>query len=151
MRDSMKRILVAVAVLLFANSVAAQVSIGAAWVREPNPARDLTAAFMSLTNHGDKEVALVRASTSAANVVEMHEMKMADGMMKMRQVERIVIAPNTTVRLEPGGLHLMMIGLSTSLADGDVVEMTLEFDDGTRAVIEAQVRKPEAATHHHAH
>jgi periplasmic copper chaperone A len=147
----MKRLLVAVAVLFLASSAAAQVSIGAAWVREPNPARDLTAAFMSLTNHGDQEVSLVRAFTSAAKVVELHEMKMSDGMMKMRQVERIAIAPKTTVKLEPGGLHLMMIGLSTSLADGDAVEMTLEFDDGTRAVIEAQVRKPEAATHHHAH
>ncbi|HEX7707823.1 MAG TPA: copper chaperone PCu(A)C [Thermoanaerobaculia bacterium] len=147
----MKRLLVAVAVLLFANAAAAQVSIGAAWIREPNPARDLTAGFMSLTNHGDKEVSLVRAVSDAAKVVELHEMQMADGMMKMRQVERIAIAPKTTVKLEPGGLHLMLIGLSGPLADGDTVAMTLEFDDGTQAVIEAQVRKPEAAKHDHAH
>jgi periplasmic copper chaperone A len=145
----MKRSMLLLAVLMIALPSSAAVSIGSAWVREPNPARDLTAAFMTLKNHGTSVVSLVRVSSASAEVVEMHETTTAEGMTSMRKVDGIAIPPGSAVKLEPGGFHLMLIGLQQKLVAGSRIVLHLEFDDGTGAKIEAEVRGGGSERHHH--
>jgi periplasmic copper chaperone A len=116
------------------------------WVREPNPARPMTAAYMTLVNEGDTPVTLVGASSKACEVVELHEMATVDGVMRMRMIQKIEVPARSTVRLEPGGLHLMLIRLTGGLKAGDAVEIELKLEGGESIVVTAPVKTMES--HH---
>jgi protein SCO1/2 len=113
------------------------VTADGAWVAEPNPWK-LAAAYLTLTNSTDRPVSLTSVQSPSARVVEMHETSEQDGMMSMRQVERVTIPPNAVARLEPGGTHLMLI--DAELRAGATVVLTLTFDDGTIRTVNASVR-----------
>jgi cytochrome oxidase Cu insertion factor (SCO1/SenC/PrrC family) len=68
----------------------------------------------------------------------MHETVSDGEMMSMRQVERIAVAPGATVRLQPGGAHLMLI--DAEVKEGDVVPLRLAFDDGSVVTVDAKVK-----------
>lgn len=108
-------------------------------VRASNPARKITGAYMELRNHDSVARNLVRANTPLAAVTEIHEMKTVDGMMSMTRVDTVGIPPGGTLSLEPGGFHLMLIDLARDLKPGDVVPMTLQFDDGSTISLELPV------------
>jgi protein SCO1/2 len=136
-----------IAIAEYIHSLAAAprtVTADGAWAAESNPAWKIAAAYVNLANATAKPVALVGASTPAAAVVEMHEMTSTGGMMSMRKVDRIDVAPNATVRLEPGGTHLMLLDLARDLRAGDTIVLTLRFDDGTTRTVSAPVRSLEA-------
>ena len=111
-----------------------------AFVRLP-PAEN-TALYFEVTNNGDSEVALVAASSDVAQMVELHENIMEDGVMTMQAIEgqEIPIAAGATAVLEPGGLHVMAMGLTTTLEEGDEVTWTLEFSNGCTTELTAPVR-----------
>lgn len=119
------------------------IEIADAWARQPNPARAMGAGYLKITNHQASTVSLEGASSPAAGVVELHEMITADGMMSMRQVKTIAIAPGATVELRPGGLHLMLIDLNRTLQPGETIEATLRFDDGSTQQVQLPVRHVE--------
>ena len=77
----------------------------------------------------------------AAEVVELHTHSMKDGMMQMRRVEKIDIPAGAETKLQPGGLHVMMIGLKQELKPEQEVTLTLVFEDGSKAEVTAPVRK----------
>ena len=105
----------------------AQVTIADAWVRGTVPAQKATGAFMQLTS--PTETALVAASSPAAKIVEIHEMKMDGGMMRMKAVDRIALPAGKPVTLGPGGYHVMLMDLAAPLKEGDTVTVTLTFAD----------------------
>jgi hypothetical protein len=100
---------------------------------------------MVLTNNGDADRALVAAESDAAATVELHTHTMADGMMQMRKIERIDLPVSERVVLQPGGLHVMLIGLTEQLMPGMDVALTLVFDDGSRTAVSAPVRRIDGA------
>jgi len=124
------------------------ITVTDAWTPTSNAVWQIAAAYVSITNGGTKNVALIGATTPAARVVEIHEMSVNGGNMSMRKVDRIDIAPRTTEQLQPGGSHLMLIDLTRDLNAGDTFELTLRFDDGSVKVATAQVRAatPSGAT-----
>jgi hypothetical protein len=107
------------------------------------PGQRSTAAYMTLTNDSGQDRAVVAAESPAVESVEIHTHLHEDGMMRMRRVDRLDLPAGEKVALEPGGLHLMLIGLRETLAPGDSVEFTLELDDGSRIPVQAEVRKIE--------
>ena len=125
-----------------------------AWVRATEGAEDpsMTGAFMVLDNEGDDDVDLVGASSPVAGKAELHEMAMVDGDMVMRQVEGgITITAGRGKVLEPGGYHVMLMGLTDPLEAGDEVDLTLEFSDGTEQTLTAPVKEfTEEEGHYHA-
>ncbi len=114
-----------------------------AYVRAVPPGQPNSAAFMRITNHGPDHRALLAAESDKAEVVELHSHRMEDGMMQMRQVEQIDLPAGETAVLEPGGLHVMLIGLTESLAPGDQIELTLGFDDGEKQTLSLPVKRIE--------
>lgn len=139
--DIPKRERVAIAEFLHslaANPAPKPLVVRDAWLRTPNPAVDIAGAFLTVENNTSKPVAVVAVSSRAAKIVEMHEMKMADGMMTMQKVDRIVVPANGTAELQPGGWHLMLIELAQPLLPP--VELTLRFDDGTVITTQAEIR-----------
>lgn len=114
-----------------------------AWIRMPMPAGKDTAFFAIVDNHGVSPRAIVAAASEVAETVELHEMKMDNGMMRMSQVKRIDVPAGGRVELKPGGLHVMLFGLRKTLSAGDAVTLTLTFDDGTALPVLATVRAME--------
>jgi len=119
--------ILAVAVLLLTSSLsfAKGMSVDNPYVREVPPGQMISASFMTLKNASDKEVALIKASSDVAKNVELHEHVHEDGMMKMRQVPKIVIPANGVTVLKPGGYHIMLIGLQRKIKAGDKIDINL--------------------------
>ena len=111
------------------------------YVRGVPPGQPNSAAFMQIDNKGKANRALVGGSSPAAEAVELHTHTMDGGMMRMRQVDKIDLPAGETVSLQPGGLHVMLIGLKQKLVPGEEVELTLSFDDGSQVSLKAPVRK----------
>jgi copper(I)-binding protein len=98
------------------------------------------AVFMSISNAGTEPDRIVGVSSSAAGAVELHEMADEDGMMVMRPVEGSLEVPaGGSVELEPGGYHVMLIGLAEDLLPGDTVELTVAFERGGAVDLDAEV------------
>jgi len=126
-----------------AGGAADHVKVSDPYVRAVPPGQPNSAAFMGLSNSSGQSHALVGAESEVAGTVELHTHTMKDGMMKMRRVERIEIPAGESVSLEPGGLHLMLIGLKEQLLPEQRVDLTLIFDDNSRTRVTAPVRKVE--------
>ena len=118
------------------------VKVDSPFVRLMPPTQPNTGAFMVLENTGKKDLNLVSAESDVSKVVELHDHVMVDGMMRMREVEKIAIPAGKRAELKPGSLHVMLIGLHKPLQDGQMVDITLIFDDGSRQDIQAPVRHP---------
>ena len=119
-------------------SAVAQVIVSDAWVRGTVAGQQVTGAFMQLKSPAD--LALVGAASPVAKVVEIHEMKMDGGMMKMGAVGRLPLPAGKTVELKPGGYHLMLMGLARPLKEGDTVPVTLTFEDKAGGKQSVEVR-----------
>jgi copper(I)-binding protein len=114
----------------------AQVQVDDPWVRATVPQQRATGVFMRLTSAGDARV--VAVSSPAAAVVEIHEMKMAGDIMKMRAVEALDLPAGQAVELKPGGYHVMLIDLKAQVKEGDMVPLALvvENKDGKQETID---------------
>ncbi len=102
------------------------------WVRVSETTAEaggMTGAFAEIANHTANDVTLVGGSSAGAMMVEVHEVVMVDGQMKMQPKEGgILIKAGETVTLEPGGVHVMLMGLKAPLLGGETFELTLDFD-----------------------
>jgi len=116
----------------------AQVTVTDAWVRGTVPGQKATGAFMSITSATD--ATLVSASSPAAKVVEIHEMAMDGGVMKMRAVDKLALPAGKPVQLKPGSYHVMLMGITEPLAEGQTVPVTLTFvgKDGKKTTQEVK-------------
>ncbi|MFN3527013.1 MAG: copper chaperone PCu(A)C, partial [Paracoccus sp. (in: a-proteobacteria)] len=104
------------------------VHVNDAYARSSNPMTG--AVFMALDNHGQIDCTLRAARSDAAERVELHTHLEQDGVMRMREVqEGFPVAAGQTRLLDRGGDHVMMLGLTQPLADGDVVALSLDFGD----------------------
>jgi copper(I)-binding protein len=100
-----------------------------------------TAAYMMLVNAGQVTDSLVGASTPAARLAEVHRTQIdEEGLATMGPAGPLAIAPFDSVLLEPGGLHIMLMGVAESLTPGDTVEIGLLFGSGLDVTVQAEVR-----------
>ncbi|SEL07004.1 copper chaperone PCu(A)C [Halomonas daqiaonensis] len=127
---------------LFITAAQAQsLTIDQAQVRAVPPGSPTTVAFMNLTNPGEMDLALLGGSSPLAGNLELHNHVMVDGVMQMRQVEAIPVPAGETVRLAPGGWHMMLFELARIPREGEHVELTLTLDNGETLSVEAPVRR----------
>lgn len=120
-------------------AAADKVSVHDAYVRMAPPNAPATGAFMIIKNNGDKDLKVLRALSPASRLTELHNHINDGGVMRMRPVTAIEIKAGGEAVLKPGGLHVMMIDLPAPLKEGEVVPITLGFDDGSSKVVEAKV------------
>ena len=132
----MKKFALTLAALAISAFAHAQVSVSNPWVRATVPQQMATGAFMQLT--ATQPMRVVSAQSPIAGVTEIHEMAMADGVMKMRAVPALELPAGKAVDLKPGGYHVMLMDLKGQVKDGDVVPLTLvvESKDGKRETLE---------------
>lgn len=135
-----------VASLLVGSPVFAQdVTVGAIkvaqpWVPAPPNAATSAGGYVTITNTGTEPDTLTGGTATIAGRVEVHEMSMDGGVMRMRELNPgLVIKPNETVTLSPGGLHLMLIDLKERPTVGVPIKGTLVFAKAGTAAIEFKV------------
>mgnify|MGYP006211174015 CR=1 FL=1 len=127
------RLLISALMLFALHTVAAStpaLSVDHGQVRQPMPGRTVTAGYFSLHNGTAEAVQLVGASSPLFARVELHQHSHKDGMMRMEQIEHIVIPAGESVELAPGGLHLMLFEAPGTLQVGQSIELILHFADG---------------------
>ena len=134
--------LVVGAILALAGSAAAQsggVEVRDAWARATPGGAEIGAAYLTIVApQGDR---LTAVSTPAAKEAELHTMSMEGGVMKMRPLEGLDIPAGQPVTLKPGGNHIMLLGLTQPLREGQTFALTLSFDKAGRQQIVVPVEK----------
>lgn len=131
---------------------AGPLSIDHPWSRPTAPGVRVGVGYLVIANAG-KDDALLGATTPVAERVELHQTRMDGGVMRMRRVDRVELPAGATVRLEPGGLHMMLIGLKQPLAEGARLPLVLRFETAGEVKVELKVETdgPAAEPDGHAH
>jgi len=137
-----------------AQSASEAIEVEDAYVRIAPPNAAATAAFMALENKSNEDHALVSAKTNINRTTELHTHTNDNGVMRMRQVSQIDLPAGQEVNLQPGGYHIMLIGLNTAIQEDQPIEIGLTFEDGSTKTITAKSRsmmKMGAMDHNHNH
>lgn len=128
---------------LAVDEACAGVHVLGAWAR-PGVAMPNSASYALLVNLGMSDVTLVSATGDVAEAVELHQMTMTDDdVMQMSQIEGGILVPAGGVaQLQPGGMHVMLIGLTQDLEVDTTIALALTFDDGTVIELDVPVQEP---------
>jgi copper(I)-binding protein len=113
--------------------------IGHPWSRPTAPGMPMGVAYLSISNSGKEADSLIAASTPAAARVEIHQSTITDGMARMRPLAEIPIPPGATVKVEPGGIHLMLVDLRAPLAAGTQVPLEITFRRAGKVTVQLSV------------
>lgn len=125
-----------------AHHKAAQVRISQVWSRAMPPVSEVGAVYLNLTNTGKHDDRLVTVSApEAAQRVETHGHSMKNGMMRMRKVNGFALPAGATLVLQPGGDHLMLMGLKKPLVKGQSFKLRLEFQRAKPVEIAVEIRE----------
>src|SRR4051795_2997316 len=112
-----------------------------AWSRATPGGAKIGGGYLTIENKGAAADRLIGGSGDVAARVEVHEMKMNNGVMTMRQLDKgLAIEPGKTVTLAPGGYHLMLLDLKGPLKQGDKVPVTLEFEKAGKVKLSFDVQ-----------
>lgn len=110
------------------------------WARATIGQVETGAAYLTVINHGAAGDRLLAVSTPVAAKAQLHSNVMDDGVMKMRHIEAIDIEAKASTALEPGGFHVMMMGVKSPLKEGDAFPMTLTFETAGSVDVEVHVQ-----------
>ncbi len=119
----------------------ADIEAEAPWLRAAPPGAAMMAGYATLHNRSQVPTQLTSAVSDDFALIEIHRTEIVDGVGRMRPVSAVDIAPEASARLEPGGVHLMLMRPARPLAEGDYVSITLRFDDGATRAVDFPVRK----------
>ena len=142
--------------VVFAQSMA-EMGVTNGWIRATPPNAKMGAAYLTMMNHQDQADALIGASSPLAEVVEIHNVKEENGMMKMYPVDSLEVPAKGMVMLKPGGYHSMLINLKQAPKLGESHMLTLRFRQAPDVVVELPVQQSGATSgdrektlmHHH--
>lgn len=148
---------VSIAFLYVTNSVASEnIEVSQGYVRATIPGTKISSAYMTIANHSSENVKLVAVKSDISDRVEIHEHVMTGDMMKMRQVESLLVKSHQSTVLQPSGYHLMIFDLVKPLKPEQKVKLTLIFDNKNKVELELPVQsikkhkhKQKAHEHHH--
>jgi copper(I)-binding protein len=111
------------------------------WMRPARSVGGTTAAYLRIENGGVAPLTIVRVTSPVAKAVEVHRMRHEGDVMRMEMVERLTIPARQAVTLAPGGLHLMVIGVTQPLQAGTRVALRFTLDGGAEVETQATVRE----------
>ena len=117
-----------------------QLQVHDAWIRATVTGQKATGAFMQL--QPGEAMKLVGARSPLTPVVEVHEMAVIDGVMKMRHLPELALPAGHTTELKPGGYHIMLMDLKAPVQAGSVIPLTLELRDAQGKAVERTLQVP---------
>lgn len=122
------------------------VRISEPWAKATVPGQKVGGVYMNIV--AGENLRLIEVKSPAAEVAEVHQMKMEQGMMRMRAVPFLDLPAGKTVKLEPGGYHVMLFDIKQSLVAGQRLKLELTVEDASRrkhrVVVEAEIRDRDA-------
>jgi len=137
------------ALLLSTGVMASDTTVGSLVIKgatavPTRPAQPNGMAFLQIENKGTSSDRLIGFSVPAefATRGELHTMKHENGVMSMREVSGFELAPGATLKLQPGGDHLMLIGIKQPLVEGKQITATLKFEKAGEAKVNFKIQKP---------
>ena len=133
--------LLLILLLIFPGAAFAGLDIDDAWIKNLPPAVPVRAGYMTIRNAQANAISIVAIRSDAFASVEIHQTIAEDGMMRMEPVPTLVIDPDSTVKLAPGGLHLMMMNPTEPTKPGDVLQIVIELGDGSTQSLNMTVKK----------
>ncbi len=125
------------------------VAIHDAWANATIGNSPNSAAYMTIEVAGDRADRLIEASSPLAAKVQLHNHIMEGGVAKMRPVDAVEVSPGAPIVLQPGGLHIMLIGLKQPLVEGAQLPLTLTFETAGKVELEVPVMAMAAGMLHH--
>jgi copper(I)-binding protein len=151
---TLKAILLGAAIAVLPAIASAHMVIEDAYARASSAMAQSGAAFMTIFNHSDMDDRLIGVTSEAAERLELHTHIQDDaGVMRMVEVEEgFAIAAGETIALDRGGMHVMLLGLTAPLTQGEEIEITFTFehaDPVTHTITIDNERQPAAGGHDH--
>lgn len=143
----MKRIMAALALAIgvltatAAEADPSSISVEHAWSRATPKGAVTGVGYVTITNNGTGEDRLLGASSPVAETIQFHAGSTESGVMKMTQLPALDLAPGQTVTLKPGGIHMMMMGLTQPLREGQTFPLTLTFEKAGAVEVTAHIGK----------
>jgi hypothetical protein len=132
-----------------AQSPQSSIQVTGAWARSTPPGAKTAAAYLTVVNAGKEDDTLLSASTPVAGMADVHRTTNDNGVMKMRPAGPVDLKPGASLKLAPGGYHLMMTDLKAPLSDGQDFPLTLVFEKAGQVQVSVHVqRMPPAAAGH---
>lgn len=122
-----------------ADATVGDITVKAPWARASAGMARAGAAFMTIDNAGAEADRLVSASADVSKTVELHTHVKDGDVMKMRRVEAVDVPAGGAVELQPGGYHVMFMGLQQPLEDGESFPLTLTFETAGDVTVEVMV------------
>lgn len=141
MTKTVSMLLLSLSALVSAYTYAADITIKDPWIQEAPPTSGTLACYLTIDNASNEPVLLQSASSEDFRSVEIHATELHDGMVHMNRQHDLKIGAGASLVLEPGGLHLMLIGKKHDLHAGDKVALKLHFNNGVVIDVNADVRK----------
>ena len=125
------------------------IQVGQAWARATPLNASAAAVYVTLFNTGNSAETLVSATTPIARSVTLHQTHFAQGVTTMQQIAGLTLIPNQPVGMGPGGLHLMLSGLTQPLNAGDRFPLILRFSKSGSIQIQVKVGSAKAMSAPH--
>ena len=118
----------------------ARLVVSDAWVR-PALANGTSAAYMNISNNSDSPITITGVTADFANMVQIHQTVVENDMAHMQHMDNgLRIGAGETMRLEPGGYHIMLMNVQSPLNEGETVTLSITFDTGETITVETPVR-----------
>lgn len=125
----MKFVLTVLMSVISLAGVCEELRVSDAWSRATIPGR-MGAVYATIENLSDRPIRIKGIKTQSAKMAQVHESYLDDGMMRMRHMKKFTIAPGEVRKLEPGGLHIMLMRLPEPLKEGATFEVLFDIDKG---------------------
>lgn len=153
MNNYLYRILTASLLLIGASTATADATleISEAWVREAPPTARMMAGYMTINNTGDAAVTVISISSPDFDSAEIHRTVIEEDIARMLPVKQLEIPANSQVKLEPGGLHLMLFDPKRPLREGETVTLIIQRRDGDPLSTTSPVVRKTGEDHSHHH
>jgi len=121
----------------------ADVRVDNAWIKLAPPSATVNAAYMQLTNLQLQAQTIVDVSADCCAMAMLHQIRQEGDKVSMAHLDQLVVPPQSSVQLAPGGMHIMLMNAHEKLSLNRQVIITLKFDDGHSQTIELAVKKDE--------
>jgi hypothetical protein len=130
-------------IVLFASlpAFAGELTVTNAWSRTTPPVAKVGVVYFTLKNDTAKSDRLLKLSTPVATKVEVHRTEVLDGIARMREVAVLHVDAGQTLEFQPGGLHVMLMGLKKPLVAGTTYELDLQFEVAGPRKVKVAVRE----------
>lgn len=128
-----------IALLMLPCAAFAELKVTDAWVTLPVAGVENAAGYMQLSNTGHEPLQVVAVHCEMAMHCHLHQVLHDQGIVRMKGVSTIEVLPGTTVKLVPGDLHVMVMGISDEFRDAKTMPIELETQTGLRVSVELQI------------